>query len=69
MSSYVHQNTCYLLLTYCKVSVYAAVDQGLSDRIAKAIGHAPVKPLKVKSAAEAVRYRHNMGLSLQHNRA
>jgi catalase len=47
--------------------VYAAVDQGLSDRIAKAIGHPTVKPLKVKPAAEAVRFRHNIGLSSQHN--
>jgi len=50
-----------------QLSVYAAVDQGLSDRIAKAIGHPTVKPLKVKPAAEAVRFRHNIGLSSQHN--
>ena len=50
------------------VSVYAAVDQGLSDRIAKAIGHPTVKPLKVKPAAEAVRFRHSIGLSPQYNK-
>jgi len=53
-------------LTYMiTVSVYAAVDQGLSDRIAKAIGHPPVKPLQVKPASEAVRFRHNIGLALR----
>jgi len=49
-----------------QLSVFAAVDQGLSDRIGKAIGHPSVKPLKVKSAAEAVKFRHNIGLSAQH---
>ena len=39
------------------VSVWAAVDQGLSDRIAAAIGHPPVKPLEVKPASEADKYR------------
>ena len=43
------------------VSVWAAVDQGLSDRIAKAIGHPPVKPLKVKPAIEAVKFRALLG--------
>ena len=39
------------------MSVFASVDQDLSDRIAKAIGHAPVQPLKVASASEAIRFR------------
>jgi catalase len=39
------------------VSVWAAVDQGLSDRIAAAIGHPSVKPLAVKPASEADKYR------------
>ena len=39
------------------VSVWAAVDQDLSDRIAAAIGHPPVKPLNVKPASEADKYR------------
>lgn len=46
-----------------QLAVWAAVDQGLSDRIAKAVGHPPVKPLKVKSASEAVRFRASIGLS------
>jgi catalase len=41
-----------------QLSVWAAVDQGLSDRIATAIGHGSVKPLAVKPASEAVKYRH-----------
>ncbi|KAB5592702.1 Vegetative incompatibility protein HET-E-1 [Ceratobasidium theobromae] len=40
-----------------QLSVFAAVDQGLSDRIAKAMGVAPVKPLQVKPAGEAVRFQ------------
>lgn len=47
------------------VSVWAAVDQGLSDRIAQAVGHPSVPPLAVKPAAEAVRFRANIGLSAQ----
>lgn len=39
------------------VSIYAAVDQGLSDGIAKAIGRSPVKPLQVKPASEAIQFR------------
>ena len=39
------------------MSVWAAVDQGLSDRIADAIGHKHVKPLAVKPASEADKYR------------
>jgi catalase len=42
------------------VSVFAAVDQGLSDRIAKAIGHPSVSPLKVRPASEAIRFRHGI---------
>jgi catalase len=41
------------------VRVFAAVDQDLSDRIAKAVGHPTVKPLEVKLASEAVRFRAN----------
>ncbi|KIJ98964.1 hypothetical protein K443DRAFT_8777 [Laccaria amethystina LaAM-08-1] len=44
-----------------QLSVWATVDQGLSDRIAAAIGHPSVKPLKVKPASEAVRFRANLG--------
>lgn len=44
-------NNCFV------VSVWAAVDQGLSDRIAAAIGHPSVKPLEVKPASEADKYR------------
>ena len=49
--------THYLSTT---VSVFAAVDQGLSDRIAKAIGHPSVPPLKVKPASEAIRFQHRI---------
>jgi catalase len=45
-----------------QLAVFAAVDQGLSDRIANAIGVPSVKPLQVKPASEAVRFRHNIGL-------
>ncbi|KAF8191312.1 catalase [Pholiota molesta] len=47
-----------------QLSVWAAVDQGLSDRIAKAIGHPSVAPLKVKPASEAVKYRANLGFTV-----
>ena len=40
------------------VSVFAAVDQELGDRIAKAIGHPPVKPLPVKPASEAITFKY-----------
>ncbi|KAG8695240.1 hypothetical protein FRC08_007948, partial [Ceratobasidium sp. 394] len=40
-----------------QLSVFAAVDQDLSDRIAKELGVPTVKPLQVKSAAEALRFR------------
>jgi catalase len=40
-----------------QLSVWAAVDQGLSDRIAAAIGHPPVKPLVVKAASAADKYK------------
>jgi len=40
-----------------QLSVWAAVDQGLSDRIAAAIGHPPVKPLVVKAESEADKYK------------
>ncbi|KAG2068674.1 catalase-domain-containing protein [Suillus decipiens] len=43
------------------LSYFASVDQSLSDRIAKAIGAPTVKPLPVKPASEAVRFRHGVG--------
>ncbi|KAG6808736.1 hypothetical protein H0H92_003061 [Tricholoma furcatifolium] len=46
-----------------QLSVWAAVDQGLSDRIAKAIGHPSVKPLQVKPASEAVKFRTYLGFA------
>jgi len=46
-----------------QLSVYAAVDQSLSDRIAAAINHAPVQPLRVKPASEAVKFRANLGFA------
>ena len=39
------------------MSVFAAVDQTLSDRIADAIGAPRVQALKAKPAAEAVRFK------------
>ncbi|KDR70275.1 hypothetical protein GALMADRAFT_255177 [Galerina marginata CBS 339.88] len=48
-----------------QLSVWAAVDQGLSDRIAAAIGHPKVAPLKVKPASEAVKFRANLGFKFQ----
>ncbi|KIY61672.1 catalase [Cylindrobasidium torrendii FP15055 ss-10] len=42
-----------------QLSVFAAVDQGLSDRLAKAVGAPTVAPLKSRSAEEAVKYRFN----------
>ena len=42
------------------VAVFAAVDQGLSDRVAKAIGVPTVAPLKVKPASEATRFHPNL---------
>jgi catalase len=39
-----------------QLSIFAAVDQNLSDAIAKAIGQPSVKPLQVKSASEAIRF-------------
>jgi len=45
-----------------QLSVWAAVDQSLSDRIAKAVGAPTVKPLQVKSAGEAVKFRANLGV-------
>jgi catalase len=44
-----------------QLSVWAAVDQGLSDRIAKAVGHKSVAPLKVAPASAANVYRANLG--------
>jgi len=58
----------YLLTCVKLVSVWAAVDQGLSDRIAKAVGAPTVQPLKAKSAAEALKFRHNIGLACNFNK-
>ena len=41
------------------VRVFAAVNQDLSDRIAEAVGHPTAKPLEVKPASEAVRFKIN----------
>ena len=38
-----------------QLSVFAAVDQSLSDRIAQEIGAPTVKPLQAKPASEAIR--------------
>lgn len=43
------------------MAVFAAVDQALSDEIAKAIGHSTVKPLEVKPAAHAKNFTPNVG--------
>ncbi|KAK7691607.1 hypothetical protein QCA50_005006 [Cerrena zonata] len=40
-----------------QLSVFAAISQDLSDRVAKAIGHPTVKPLAVKPASEAYRFK------------
>ena len=40
------------------MSVFAAVDQSLSDRIAAAIGAPKVQPLKATTAAEAIRFKY-----------
>jgi len=48
------------------VSVWATVDQGLSDRIANAIGAPKAQPLNVKPAAQAVRYRANLGFAFSY---
>ena len=47
------------------VSIFAAVDQSFSDAVAKAIGLPPAKPLQVKPASEALRYRRNTSLKLE----
>ncbi|KAA1477789.1 catalase [Dentipellis sp. KUC8613] len=43
-----------------QLSVWAAVDQSLSDRVAKAIGASSVKPLAAKPAAESWRLKTNI---------
>ena len=40
------------------MSVFAAVDQSLSDRIAAVIGAPKVQPLKAKTAVEAIRFKY-----------
>jgi hypothetical protein len=49
------------LLDAFSVSVFAAVDQGLSDAIAKAIGAPTARPLAVAPATEVVPLRTNIG--------
>lgn len=46
------------------VAVFAAVDQELSDRIAKAIDAPSVMPLSVKPAADAERFQGGYGKSI-----
>lgn len=48
-----------------QLAVFAAVDQGLSDRIAKAIGVPSVRPLQSKPASEAIRFKPNIGVYTQ----
>lgn len=43
-----------------QLAIFAAVDQSFSDAVAKAIGHPSVKPLQVKPATEAIRFRPNL---------
>jgi catalase len=43
------------------VAVFAAVDQGLSDAIAKAIAAPPVKPLVIAPASSVVPLKMNIG--------
>lgn len=45
-----------------QLSIFSAVDQSFGDAVAKAIGHASVKPLTVKPASEAIKFRPNVGL-------
>ena len=40
------------------MSVFVAVDQSLSDRIAAAISAPKVQPLKAKTTAEAIRFKY-----------
>ncbi|KIJ60733.1 hypothetical protein HYDPIDRAFT_31956 [Hydnomerulius pinastri MD-312] len=47
------------------LSYFASVDQSLSDRIAQAINAPTAKPLPVKSAAEAIRFRANVGAAVK----
>ncbi|KAI0320480.1 catalase [Amylostereum chailletii] len=46
-----------------QLSVFAAVDQSLSDAIAKAIGAPTVAPLKAAPASQLPRYKANIGLA------
>lgn len=50
-----------ILLDTFSVSVFAAVDQGLSDAIAIAIGAPTVQPLAVARASEVIPLRTNVG--------
>jgi catalase len=49
------------LIDAFSVSVFAAVDQGLSDAIATAIGAPTARPLTVAPATEVVPLRTNIG--------
>lgn len=45
----------------------AAIDQSLSDNVAKKLGTASVAPLKAAPAEESWRLRTNVGLQVQHS--
>lgn len=49
------------------LSVLAAIDQSLSDNVAKKLGTAPVAPLKAAPAEQSWRLRTNVGLQVQHS--
>jgi len=53
-----------LLKTKILVSVFYTVSPELANGIAKAIGwNQPIEPLEVKSSAQAIAFRHNIGVS------
>lgn len=56
-----HPNFSGQCLTPLVVAVFAAVDQGLSDAIAKAIGAPTVAPLAVAPATEVTPLKTNIG--------
>lgn len=53
-----------LKLNFFLVSVFYTVSPELANGIAKAIGwNQPIEPLEVKSSAQAIAFRHNIGVS------
>lgn len=56
-----HKATMTFYVDLIVVSVWACVDQDLSNQIAAAVGHAPVKPLKVKLVSEAPPFHGHIG--------